>query len=406
MEGITNGVERVTIAPSSPPTSLPLPSEDTMTLFKRNFPYRDIDAALFTRQSWVRQVDAVHHRRRGILITHDTYNDFRLSFEDDQSASSFLGELLVSVSTSDHVVRLSELQLENVNSQWDENPRFINPKFAPVNLPLIMSTETIYSLSTEWEIVKTLYYIALSQDMLDKLFEEAICKTSLNGLEKVDSLPMVENLPDTRQPNISIEVEVAKALRSASIEAQTNEPPSKHFEELDNFYKALNLKANTTQLVCALVERLISMTKVGRRERSESFLNISEVCVPRLLPRVSMENISKAIRFVHIEKDNPKEPLEPKIDGIRALLLRRPVGTIGKSGLDQELAKSIQQSSAVHTLLGRGDGRGLTRLDKNEKQLLYCANTCYHDFGGVHTEECSIRGMVDFMVATRSTWYI
>lgn len=163
--------------------------------------------------------------------------------------------------------------------------------------------------------------------------------------------------------------------------------------------------ANGIQLVCALVERLISMTKVGRRERSESFLNISEVCVPRLLPRESMENISEAIRFVHIKKHNPKEPSEPKIDGMRALLFRRPVGTIGKSRLDQELAKSIQQSSAVHTLLDRGDVSGWTRLDENEKQLLYCANTCYHDFGGVHTEECSIRGMVDFMVATSRTRY-
>lgn len=229
MEGITNGVEKVTIAPSSPPTPSSLPSEDVIIVGNRHFPYGHIDPALFTQQSWVRQVDTVYHRRRGILITHDTYNDFRLSFEDDQSARSFLGELLVTVSTSDHVVRLSELQLEKVNSQWDENPRFINPEFAPVNLPLIMSTKTVYSLSTKWEIVKTLYYIALSQDMLDELFEEAICKTSLNGLEKVDSLPMVEDIPDIRQPKISVEVEVAKALRSASIEAQTSEPPSKGF---------------------------------------------------------------------------------------------------------------------------------------------------------------------------------
>lgn len=148
------------------------------------------------------------------------------------------------------------------------------------------------------------------------------------------------------------------------------------------------------------------MTKVGRRERSDSFLNTSKVCVPRLLPRESMENISEAIRFVHIENHDPKEPSEPKIDGMRALLFRRPVGTISKSRLDQELAKSIQQSSAVDTLLDRGDGSGLTRLDEREKELLYCANTCYHDFGGVHTKECSIRGMVDFMVATKGTNYI
>jgi hypothetical protein len=45
------------------------------------------------------------------------------------------------------------------------------------------------------------------------------------------------------------------------------------------------------------------MIKVGQRERSEPFLNISEICVPRFLPRESLDNIAQAMRFVHIEQD-------------------------------------------------------------------------------------------------------
>lgn len=215
VEDITNSFEKIRIGPITP-----------IERPKREAIYGEIDAALFNQQPWVIQVDTVLHRRRGILITHDTYDHFCHSFEDETAARSFLGEVLTVVSTSDSVVRVSELQLEETNSHWDDKPRVMDPQFAPVNLPLIMSTKTVYSLSTKWEIVKTLYYIAFSQNILDRLFEEAICRTSLNGLEKAQVLPMVEKLPDIRLPEISVDVEVTEALKSASLKEVTNDPPS------------------------------------------------------------------------------------------------------------------------------------------------------------------------------------
>lgn len=215
VENITNSFERIRIAPVAPIESP-----------RREFLYGEIDGPLFTQQPWVIPVDKVLHRRRGILITHDTYHQICLSFENVTAACSFLGEVLAVVSASDSVVRVSELQLEEANSQWDEKPRAINPQFAPVNLPLIMATKTVYSLSTTWEIVKTVYYIAISQYILDKLCEEAICRSSLNGLVKAQALPMVGKLPDIRLPELSVELEVTEALKSASLKETTNDPSS------------------------------------------------------------------------------------------------------------------------------------------------------------------------------------
>jgi hypothetical protein len=215
VEDITSSFEKIRIRPVAP-----------IEFPKREVVYSEVNAALFNQQPWVIQVDSVLHRRRGILITPDTYDRFCHSFENETAARSFIGEVLTVVSTSDSVVRISDLQLEETNSHWDDKPRVVDPQFAPVNSPLIMSTKTIYSLSTKWEIVKTLYYIAFTQRILSRLFEEAICRTSLNGLDKALALPMVEKIPDIRLPEISVDVEVKEALKSASLKEATNNPPS------------------------------------------------------------------------------------------------------------------------------------------------------------------------------------
>src|SRR5436190_14006329 len=100
---------------SSPETlsSEPRPSSSTSAPAVEKFPLpNDVDAAHFSQQPWICKADSVRHRLRGILITHDTYELFRLSFEDDNSARTFLGELLAAVSTSGHLIRMSEVQLE------------------------------------------------------------------------------------------------------------------------------------------------------------------------------------------------------------------------------------------------------------------------------------------------------
>src|SRR5436190_19291554 len=96
------------------------------------------------------------------------------------------------------------------------------------------------------------------------------------------------------------------------------------------------------------------MTKVGLRERSEPFLNLSEANIPRLLPRESMENLRQAIKFVHFEEFNPDKTPNFEIYSMRIFLVRRLVGTIGRTGLNAALAESLRKSTAVHTLLDKG----------------------------------------------------
>lgn len=191
----------------------------------------EVDEAHFSRQPWICKADSVRHRLRGILITHDTYELFRLSFKDDDSARTFLGELLEAVSTSGHLIRMSEVQLEQVNSHWDEEARFIHPRFEPVDLPVIFSAAVVYSLSTHWEIVKTLYYVALSQDILDTLCEDAYCKVSLNALHEIKRSPVVEEAPYLRnsQQRLPADLELASALGSPSAINQKHDSTSTSF---------------------------------------------------------------------------------------------------------------------------------------------------------------------------------
>lgn len=116
------------------------------------------------------------------------------------------------------------------------------------------------------------------------------------------------------------------------------------------------------------------MIKVGRRERSEPFLNISEIYVPRFLPRESLDNIAQAMRFVHVEQDGYKafnnfggnknfdsansitnaKSSNSGTHNMRAFLVRRPVGTVSKTWLDEELAKCVLKSTTARTILNRG----------------------------------------------------
>lgn len=130
--------------------SEPHPLSSTSAQAIKKFPPpHDVDAEHFSSQPRNCRADSVRHRLRGILITHDTYDLFRLSFEDDKSARTFLGSLLAAVLQSDHLIRMTEVQLEEVNSDWHEEARLIHPQFKPVNLLVIMAAEEFYSHSTQ-----------------------------------------------------------------------------------------------------------------------------------------------------------------------------------------------------------------------------------------------------------------
>ncbi|KAF2502568.1 hypothetical protein BU16DRAFT_554623 [Lophium mytilinum] len=306
----------------------------------------EVDAALFSEQSWICKADSVRHRLRGILITHDTYDLFRLSFESDPAARSFLGKLLVAMSRSGEIKRMSELQLEEINSNWDETARPSHPQFQPVDLPVIVGFKVIFSLSSRWEIVKTLHYIALSQEILNTLCEDAICNSPLTPLLDATYSPMVTKVPYLRdsQQRCSAERELKSALEHSSLEQDDNS-------------------------VSSIIQRLVELVMVGRRERSEPFLNLSEITIPRLLPRESMENLSRAIKVACFQTSKPDQSASFETRGIRVFLFRRLIGTTGKGGLDEALTKSLQETASVDHLINRGSAP-VIQLDKYADGLL------------------------------------
>lgn len=196
--------------------SLPLSFEHTPSLQRANIEFEksgEVDATLFINQPWICTADKVRHRRRGILITHDTFNHFNLSFDDNYSSGQFLGDLLGTIAKSGRIVKMSELQLEELNSMWDDTIRVHHPQFTPVDRPLLVCTKVTYSLSPTWEIVKTLYYIAISQDILDYLFEHVTCNVDLTELHKAKATPLVKEVPNPRQQQHSPEVELERAVK-------------------------------------------------------------------------------------------------------------------------------------------------------------------------------------------------
>ena len=124
-------------------------------------------------------------------------------------------------------------------------------------------------------------------------------------------------------------------------------------------------------IVSTIVERLISITKVGRRERPEPVLIISETSIPRLLPREDMKNLTKAMKFVHqCEFEDGKY-----IWTLRAFIVRRLLGSIDKTEMDSLMAKGLRESIQLTNVLDRGVPPAL-HLDTIAERLLKRAEEC------------------------------
>lgn len=94
-----------------------------------------------------------------------------------------------------------------------------------------------------------------------------------------------------------------------------------------------------------IVERLAGITKVGRRERPESFLHLTEIYVPRSRLRESRNNLCQGIKIVY-ERDDSKSS-NIAISQLRIFAFRRLVGTIGPAGMKSELATALERATAV-----------------------------------------------------------
>jgi hypothetical protein len=113
---------------------------------------------------------------------------------------------------------MSELQLEQIKSHWDQGwDRYTDPEWLkPVDLPLLVSFHIDYAISTNWVIVKSVYYVTISQDLPVILCKEAITKSSLSLSVAMtfsqDEVPFLHRFGQ----NVSAEEEVRKAIKCCS----------------------------------------------------------------------------------------------------------------------------------------------------------------------------------------------
>lgn len=120
-----------------------------------------------------------------------------------------------------------------------------------------------------------------------------------------------------------------------------------------------------------IVEHLIGITKVGRRERPDAFLIISETSILRLLLWENMNNLGKAIKFVYWrESENGNSTYT-----LRAFIVHRLLGSIDKTEMETSMAEALRKSVELMNVLNRGAAPALN-LDVIAERLLKRAEEC------------------------------
>ncbi len=198
---------------NSSATSSQLPFDQQVNKLPQYF-----NAEFLSQQPFIQTIDHVRHRMRGIIITQDSYQDFLLSFSSDMDARKFLGNVLVAMSQSKDFLRMSELELEEMNASWNDQ---IQPIYSPrlTDMEVTVAYEVVYHVSAKAELVKTIYYVALTKSFMSDLAATAICSRELNGLwNGTAAAKRVKTLPFSRhsQQRESVEKELNLAIDSCS----------------------------------------------------------------------------------------------------------------------------------------------------------------------------------------------
>jgi hypothetical protein len=234
---LSDGMAAINLStPSKPLPNSPISSSQSSFDQQRDKLPKYFGAEFLSQQPFIQTIDHVRHRMRGILITQDTYRDFRLSFHSDRNARAFLGDLLVAMSQSNDFLRMSELELEEMNASWDDE---IRPNYSPrpTEMEVTMAYEVAYHISIKAELVKTVYYVALTSSFMSKLVETAICRRELNGLWNGSAnAKTAKQLPFSRhsQHRESAEEELKLAIDSCRTKAtkEATSGKTKCFDQL------------------------------------------------------------------------------------------------------------------------------------------------------------------------------
>ena len=145
-----------------------------------------------------------------------------------------------------------------------------------------------YYISTRWEVVKELSYLAVSRELLDFLFEFAIVGRDLNSLSSRHSIVGTSNIPVLceRLLQRSVDLDLVTALDEHIFSVRMD--PIIGMLYCSSWAKEIS-EAHRVDArdISDIVDDVYRRVKIGRREPTDSFIRVSNVQVQWPLPTVS-----------------------------------------------------------------------------------------------------------------------
>lgn len=343
-----------------------------------------IDQDLLLKQPWVRSAGKTNYRLKGFYITRENFEILFQSFDEEREARVFAGQLLYALSIQPIRLR-GEEALRVLEENWTGN---IRPKLNGATQPsrILAQFRISYYVSTRWEIVKEVSYLAVSEDLLDFLFEFAITSKSLNSLLEPEHsvIAGISNLTVLceRLQKRSVGADLNSAIRGDTLSVRMDPIigmlycqkclAASSCDNSDNEYEADEEHKIGARSISQIVDEVYEMVKIGRRTPSEPFLRVSSAHTERVLPLGSSTGIKDLIRVVG---DSPDIPEDASIDDflnndsdLCMFLTHRFEGQIRLDEMGHAFGESVRYRPLVHCVQVDGHHERLTWLSHHQIQ--------------------------------------
>lgn len=286
------------------PTSLPdkkttegmfgCPTGDTIFTTPRS---RFFDADLIENHDWFRSIGDTRSRVRGLYLTTGNFEEFCLSFVDDEAAREFIDRIFQAMGLPMRVSGKSVLDL--LEGHWTGTG---DTKAQDLAFTVFARIQVSYFISTSAEIVTEICYLAVAEELLDSLIAFATPQDGLVSLWRmlhiVGGTSITALCEQLRQQSINTNFELALDRSIFDVNSrQLFEPlsftelwPCRDAPKIPGFEAAGN--------VSTIVSGVLSMFTVGRRTFENSFVRSSDQTAHRPLRPDSTLFGSRNIRIV------------------------------------------------------------------------------------------------------------
>lgn len=256
-----------------------------------------------TQQTWVRSAGKTLRHVVGLYITPENYKTLFLSFDDELEARKFAGEVLRTLSLAP-VYLAGEETLHILQEKWTGS---IRPRVRAIAqpAPIIAQIRASCYFSTQWEIVKELSFLAVSQEILNFLFGYAIVRHELNlpsniceGIEAVPDMydALLEQSPQEDLDSATRGEVFAVSQSGANKALCLKQLVSRDIaQEIGQFNWDINRGSRSN---VHIIEQLHNIVKIGRRPVSDDFFWISSAQRTQNLPKFLREAAGDPLRIV------------------------------------------------------------------------------------------------------------